>query len=557
MPNYFSIQEFYGIQQHKDGALLPPGTAYDARNVDTSDGNLRLAKGFEKFNSMAAVPGSEGIYKLIIARTSSGRKWYCVTSGRVYVYSGSAWSQIANSTFSPALTASKSVDCLQTKIGADDYLILATGTQQMMKIKISNDSASAFGSGSTGYSGTVSSYNSSTRKVTLASSLDTESARRALAYGVTIAGTLHQVSAASGTSITLKNVPATNPAANDAVSVRGGGSNASCAFVGLYYSRLIAAGDPSNPSRLYWSAISGDGRTVEDWLSVDGSVDASGGYVEIGNTSGDKITGMCVLSTQVLIFKEHSVWRMYGDRPSQFTVERVEEFGEAVANSSIVIKYDVPQFLTKTGIKYYDGTGVLPINRGERVLDRFVQTIKSVKKSIGFHNDNFLYFTCTCGTSTSVLYTDTIVVYDIGRQSFMIRDGFRIYDMIADDGQIFLINGDRYVYEFNKGYTYAGANINAYWNTQPTDLLAKYYKKQIKELMFRGTAGRINFTVRDGSNKTFPKRTLFQDNDGYNSISVSTNKARVFEIRIENEEGSYFEILGGLDISYDRELSQK
>ncbi len=60
---------------------------------------------------------------------------------------------------------------------------------------------------------------------------------------------------------------------------------------------------PSATFRLYWSAVPGDGRTIEDWLSVDGSEDASGGYVEVGDGSADPIIGLTALSNQLLIWK--------------------------------------------------------------------------------------------------------------------------------------------------------------------------------------------------------------------------------------------------------------
>ena len=42
---WYSIPEWYGIQQQLDGTLLPITSAYDARNMETGDGNLSVAKG--------------------------------------------------------------------------------------------------------------------------------------------------------------------------------------------------------------------------------------------------------------------------------------------------------------------------------------------------------------------------------------------------------------------------------------------------------------------------------------------------------------------------------
>lgn len=552
MPYWYSIQEFYGIQQHKDGSLLPPGTAYDARNVDTSDGNLRLGKGYTKHFD-AKVGGSDKILRLMLARYQGHTKFYVATEEGIYAQGADSWTKVYTFT----TPAEGQVDYLQNRISGEDYLIVATGTQQMVKIKLSDDTAALFGTGNTSFEGKVSSYNSSNRRVTLNASMSDEAIRHALADGVVIDGTSHEVMEASGNIVRLRKAPPASavPAANDDVVIRGGGSTAACNYLGLYSGRLFAAGDPAAPNRLYWSAVTGNGRTCEDWLSVDGSVDASGGYVEIGETSGDSIVGLCVLSSSMLIFKSHSVYRLFGDRPSTFTVERVEDNSETLSNSAVVVKYDTPQYLTRTGIKYYDGTGILPMNSGQRVLARFVDSIVSVEDSKGIHADNHLYFTCR--THADATYDDAIIDYDIARQCFMIRDGFEVADMCVDDANVYMINGERYLYKMFDGYTYDGDPINAYWNTQPTDLMAKGYKKQIKELLFRGMQGRIRFMVRDGATRTYGRKNLYTDNDGFVSVGVSTNLARVFEILIDNEEGSYFEITGGIDISYERELRAK
>ncbi len=80
-------------------------------------------------------------------------------------------------------------------------------------------------------------------------------------------------------------------------------------FVELYYSRLFAAGDADYPSRLYYSQAPGDERTVENWASAEESANVGGGHVEIG-TDSDPITGLFALSSQLLIFKRDSLFRL-------------------------------------------------------------------------------------------------------------------------------------------------------------------------------------------------------------------------------------------------------
>lgn len=224
------------------------------------------------------------------------------------------------------------------------------------------------------------------------------------------------VASCTANAIVLKNAPTTEPVAGNTLTIRGGGSDAHVKYLELYYSRLFAAGDPDAPSRLYWSAVIGDGRTIEDWLSVDGSTDASGGYVEVGESAFDDIIGITALSNQILVFKRFSVWRLYGDRPSTFTVERIDKSSDTVSNAGVIVKYDAPYFLMPNGIHYYDSTTIVPVDSGVRYLRRFFETIKDVSKSKGVAANNHFYLTCR--TSDDAAYDNAIITYDVATGAY-------------------------------------------------------------------------------------------------------------------------------------------
>ena len=542
--NSYRIQEFFGIQQQTDGTLLPETSAADARNIDTSDGNLSVAKGYVKYIA-TILPDTERVLKLIVARGATV-KWYVVTAKKIYVWTSPTWTTVY--TFATALTTTQ-IDYVQTQIGTDDYLIIATGETQMIKVKISTDAAEAFGTGEYSYSGTVSSYNSDTKTVTLSGTLSAEAIRHAPLDGITINGTWHAVESATSTTVVLIDDPDPDPASPNAATIRGGGSNFSCNFCDMYFGRFFSCGDPTNPSRLYWSAVSGDGRTIEDWLSVEGSADASGGYVEIGDNGGDAIIGMTILSDRLMIFKRYSVYYLRGDRPSNYAVERVENFSERMSNASVVVKNNLPYYLTASGIQVYDGTGIVPINEGVRYLNSFFQTINSALQSKGVHAQNVFYFSCK--VSSTAVYDDTVIVFDIARASYMIRNGFEIADMTVHDGIVYLINGSRYVYQFNSGTDYDGTAIDAYWITQKTDLSAKGVEKQISKVMFRADSGRLVLTLYgDGIVRDEIDRPLSDDKGGFVSIPVKFTKSRTIQMKIGNKAGSSFSIEGGIEATF-------
>lgn len=549
-----SINEFYGIQQHKDGALLPLGSAADCRNVSTVDGNLSVASGYTKFISKI-IPGDDRLIKLIPMRGET-LKFYVVTANNIYSFDGANW--VTLYTFSSELTT-RQIDYLQMTIGDDECIVIATGETQMLKIKLADDSVSLFGTGAYSFSGTVSSYNAGTKVVTLSGTLSAEALRHAPLDGITINGTWLAVASATGATVTLSETPAVAPASPNAATIRGGGSDAKCNFIEMYYGRLMSCGEPDNPGRLYWSAVPGDGRTVEDWLSVEGSADASGGYLEIGDSSGDAINGMRSLATELFIQKRHSVYRVYGESPSTYNLQLVEPFSELASNASMVVKYNAPYYLTKTGIKYYDGTGVLPLNGGIRYINTFIKTIISVADSKGVHADNILYFSCKVDSGSD--YDDTLIVYDIGRVfsdasygSYTLRDGFQIADMVQYDGDIYLINDKRYVYLFNSGTDYDGVKINAYWTTQITDTGNKLKKYQVRSILFRGGVGKMKLTVISDGDTQSDYFEVFDSAKEAMVSFVNTNPSTAFGIRIDNQYGSPFAINGGIQICYTDEL---
>lgn len=550
------IDQFYGIQQQTDSAQLPSSSAYDARNMDTSDGNLSVAKGFTQVITLP-IPGTDTILKLIDARLAAIRH-FAVAANAIYVYVSAAWSSIY--TFSPKLTSASHIDFVQTQIGGVDYLIVATGETQMIKIKLTDNSATVFGTGETSFSGTVSTWDNGTKTITTHETLTAEAIRHAPLDGVTVNGVWLAVASATSTTIVLTAVPSSAPTHDQTVTIRGGGSDADCDLCDMFVGRFFAAGDPTYPSRLYWSAVPGDGRTIEDWLAVEGSEDASGGYVEIGDNSGDAISGITVLASKILIHKKYSKYTLRGDRPSNFVIERVDNYSEQCSNDSVVVINDIPYWLTASGVYAFDDTGVQPINNGVRYLNTFVKTIYSTLNSRGAFSQNVMYFTCK--VSSAATYDDTIITIDLSRSSdigvnYMIRDGFEVADITVQDGHVYLISSDRFVCEFEVGTSYDGDPIDAYWMTQKSDLGAILMKKRLTTMMFRASDGIIRVTANPLSNMKIADKVLSDMDDGFAVLAFEMSPTRLVQAKIENVAGGYFSITGGVEMIYEAEKTPR
>ena len=545
---YFTIDEFYGIVQGRYGNNINPGSASDARNMDTSDGNLSVAAGFLRHID-APIPGEGKLWKLMIARGTS-EPFYVVAADGIYHYAADAappaWNKIH--TFAEPLT--KDVSYLQIKISTKDYLIVATGMTQLVKIDILTHEAESFGSGLKAHENVVASYTESEKKITLKNEITEEMGKRAVAFGVTIKEDTMAVEKVDheAKTITLFGTPTTKPKADDEISIPGGGSEAHVNFLTMYYGRLFSAGDPENPGRLYWSTVPGDGRTVEDWLAVPGSADASGGHVDVGDTVSDPIIGIASISNQMLVFKRYTVYRLFGDRPGTFTIECIEPTSGIMSNASAVVKYDVPYYLGKQGIMYFNNVSVVPLDGGERFLRDFLDKVDvSFSRSAALRNT--LYFSCR---EEPGQYDDSMIVYDATRGTSMIRNGFEVADLQTWNDSIFILSGTRRVCLFNSGNDYDGIPIEAYWETQETDLKEKYSQKQVKELFMFCDGGTIIVKLIAAKTRREVRKQLLFDATGEDlqEIQFQSDQSRGFKVRFENEAGSRFRIRGGIQIGF-------
>ena len=167
--------------------------------------------------------------------------------------------------------------------------------------------------------------------------------------------------------------------------------------------------------------------------------------------------------------------------------------------------------------------------------------------SKGFSTNGKLYMSCRVGDST---YDDSLIVFDSVNGTYMVRDGFEIADMCSFDNVIYHIGESGYLNEFDVGESYDGVNIDAYWETQPTDLSAKYFKKQLKEVFFRASPGTILIDVTNGNITVNERRVVFDDEEMID-IPLRGDECRRFKLRFSNENGGAFAIRGGIQILYE------
>lgn len=318
-----------------------------------------------------------------------------------------------------------------------------------------------------------------------------------------------------------------------------GCSNAAVSYLTMYRGRLFAAGDADNPDRLYYSVLPGGGRTIENWGYVEASPAVEGGHAEVGSVGGDPIVAIHSLSNQLLIFKRSSLYRLIGDRPSNYSIERIDASFKPPVRSAIATYADVMYFITKDGLYYYNGVTARPSS--DMYSIRKIMQTASVDSSRAVIANDRLFFTI------SVNGKKKLIIYDLVEKKYMLRDGFVMYDMAIIAGTMMIVSGDRYVCVFDRGNSYDGKPINAYWKTPLTDFGEKSSIKSLHELFLRAKGDRIVITTSVDGVKSVYARELTDRNDQVLEIPLK-DEGRLIQLMFSNENGGSFEIVDGIEV---------
>lgn len=319
-----------------------------------------------------------------------------------------------------------------------------------------------------------------------------------------------------------------------------GCSDIPVSFLTMYRGRLFASGDPDNPDRLYYSVLPGSGRTVEDWGYVEASPAVEGGHTEVGTIGGDPIVAIKALSNQLLIFKKNSIYRLIGDRPSNYTIEHIDADMLTTKHTAIAVYGDMLYFVTQQGLYYYNGVTVRPCP-DMRLIKR-IMARADLSKTRAVIVGSKLYFNYTSGMD------DEMMVYDLEERKYMRRNGFEISDLASIGRKLMMINRKRILYEFGESRSYDGDPIEAFWRTPYTDLGDKAAIKSPRMLYLRGMGDALKVDVElDGGKQSY--FTEFTSNDSRRVSEIPIfNEGRCLSLTFSNVKGGYFELDGGAEL---------
>lgn len=252
------------------------------------------------------------------------------------------------------------------------------------------------------------------------------------------------------------------------------------------------------------------------------------------------------LSNQLLIFKKRSLYRLIGDKPSNFTVERIDSDVETAAYTSLVMSGDMLYFMTKGGLCRFNGVSAALMPDARRIKKLLSGADVSLSKGAAARSRLYYSFDDAKGGG--------IIEYDLVRHTYMLRRGFDVGDIASWDGRLYIVNSGRYVCLFDDGKSYDGKNIEAWWRTPETDLFDKSGVKAMRSLCFRGhaqgAATAMNAEVSVGSARAATRVLLPTEESEVVEVPLK-NEGRTFSLRIANEAGGRFTLRGGIELSFE------
>ena len=315
-------------------------------------------------------------------------------------------------------------------------------------------------------------------------------------------------------------------------------------YTELYFGRLFCAGDPAAPSRLYWSKAPGGGRTIDDWSADPASENVSGGFVDVG-VDDDPITGLFALSNQLLIFKRDSLYRLLGDRPSNYRIVSVDAAFRQPLHTGCVRYADRLYFLTDDGLCFYDGQTVrktasyralLPLLKGGDLYG-----IRAAACG------DTLYFAFR--SRHDAPYNDRVIEYDVLRDRWMLRTGFTVVDFCNVHGTLYALTGAGKLVAFDTNNSYDGDPIHVRWTTPAMDLGRKDVTKTLLRLTASGS-GRIAVRAESDGGSYETTVRLSSVPLGVTEIPLKA-VGRVFRLRFSSVNGEAFSLDAPMTLQFD------
>lgn len=480
-----------GINQYIDKSLLKMNQSPSASNCNTDDGTLRTHKGTAKYTS-AVLPSS--IKTLIPCFTGLG-ELLVASNGKLSKLSNDSYVDIYN-----ALT-NNNLDYINFEVAGTKVLIVGNGVDNTLI-----------------YDGTI------IRKLL----------NRRPTYDDT--GVLNGYVDANGVvHATTADITTYAP---------------KCKFIELHYNRIWASGDIDNPNRVYFSSTGVNGQDPEDWTAPVEEAEANqhGGFEDMPTWDGGVVIGLKVVFNDLLVFKNKTIFKVFGTNPSNYTKVQLFNSNGAIADKSIATGSNRAFFLNTDGIYQYDGTNVNLVSQAIKdIVSRINPTY--VDKACGIFYGNKYLLAVPLDTST---INNAVIEYNVDLNTYNLVEGVNINSFAEFNSKLLFVTESGKMCIYNFGTSFDGEQIAMYWETGTTDLGSKNSIKTTNDIYFIGSGdGSVKFTLTTNRKSTIVIVPLTAEEKMYKKRV--NNYGRTIKLKIENVNGSNIcikspEVLVELDI---------
>jgi len=265
-----------------------------------------------------------------------------------------------------------------------------------------------------------------------------------------------------------------------------------------------------------------------------------GNTIDISKNDGQKITGLAKFYSNLIVFKERSIYQLSFDSSDNPTVQLVTALNGCVSHRSIdVVENDI-YFLANDGVRSLGYVPYLPgIIRTTKMSLKINASILNINSSYysgccGIYFDNKYFLSYPSGSSKT---NDTVIVFQLLYGSWTLWNGINCnyFDEFVDtSNKVTLYSGTdtnaQVVQMLSTVYTDQGAAINGIWYSKQYDLGAFDLSKRylFLDIQVRSLTGTLGIDViLDGS--------VVANSPSISSTFTSKDGIRIFQLRTSME----------------------
>lgn len=326
------------------------------------------------------------------------------------------------------------------------------------------------------------------------------------------------------------------------------------AVLNRHAERLWGTGAPGYPDSIFYSRP----YNPFDWTEVADNPELGGGVIQQPSWDGDAFLALEPFGGYLLAIKQRTVYEIRGTDPRTFMVSEAYGTDGPVQSATICTDRTQAYFLSKGGIGKYNGSTTSLLAK-DALYETMRMMAEGKQENATACMCEHVYYLALCVKENEgdvISENNTVVEFDTGRGTFMVRKGIRVKDFFALDGVVYYTQaGSPYeVLRYNdpESGSYLGEPISCLWETAWLDL-GKDYMKRDFVLRFTAEADTDDVPVDISiitNRKEKTKTVLLQKLRNDYRVKLQNSGVRV-KLRLRSgAKAAGWRIFGGVQVEY-------